>query len=160
MEDFRYLTRIHYKSENVPHDGRWGEHEIDYILFIQRDVTVNANNNEVKCHRYVNKQQMQEVMGEDILKKKTFPQNKFPKSNFSKNSPQPKQLGNFPPNKFLLISPNSFLKFPPKKFGVFTQNKSPRTIFPNPLQRKFLNFFQDFCNFLKLISLIAKKQFS
>lgn len=28
-----YLTRIHYKAQS---DGVWGEHEIDYILFLQK----------------------------------------------------------------------------------------------------------------------------
>lgn len=28
-----YLTRIHYKAQS---DGVWGEHEIDYILFMQK----------------------------------------------------------------------------------------------------------------------------
>lgn len=30
-----YLTRIHYKAQS---DGVWGEHEIDYILFVQKVV--------------------------------------------------------------------------------------------------------------------------
>lgn len=35
-EEMTYLTRIHYKAQS---DGVWGEHEIDYILFMQK-VTV------------------------------------------------------------------------------------------------------------------------
>lgn len=31
-----YLTRIHYKAQS---DGVWGEHEIDYILFLQKVAT-------------------------------------------------------------------------------------------------------------------------
>ena len=62
VDDFQYLTRIHYKSENVPADGKWGEHEIDYILFIQCNVTVAPNENEVKAHRYVSREQLKEIM--------------------------------------------------------------------------------------------------
>lgn len=35
-DEMTYLTRIHYKAQS---DGVWGEHEIDYILFMQK-VTV------------------------------------------------------------------------------------------------------------------------
>ncbi|XP_064613948.1 isopentenyl-diphosphate Delta-isomerase 1-like [Liolophura sinensis] len=56
LDEFHYLTRIQYKSSNVPNDGRWGEHEIDYILFIQRDVDVVPNLNEVSSYRYVSKE--------------------------------------------------------------------------------------------------------
>ena len=63
LEAFHYLTRIHYRSDNVPSDGTWGEHEIDYILFIQRDVDVNINQNEVQSYRYVSQEQLKQFMG-------------------------------------------------------------------------------------------------
>ncbi|XP_013399112.1 isopentenyl-diphosphate Delta-isomerase 1-like [Lingula anatina] len=62
VEEFQYLTRIHYQSGNVPKDGKWGEHEIDYILFIQADVDVEPNQNEVKSYRYVNKEQLKSFL--------------------------------------------------------------------------------------------------
>jgi len=37
VEEFTFLTRIHYKSAS---DEKWGEHEIDYILFIKKQVEV------------------------------------------------------------------------------------------------------------------------
>ena len=58
-EAFTYLTRIHYQAAS---DETWGEHEIDYILFIQRDVTVAANPNEVKNHRFVSQEQLKELL--------------------------------------------------------------------------------------------------
>ncbi|KAK9448027.1 NUDIX hydrolase domain-like protein [Limtongia smithiae] len=50
IDDFHFLTRIHYKA---PSDGVWGEHEIDYILFIQASPSVTPNLNEVKDVKYV-----------------------------------------------------------------------------------------------------------
>lgn len=48
--DLKYLTRIVYKSLG---DGVWGEHEIDYILFFMKDVTIRPNPEEVSEIRYV-----------------------------------------------------------------------------------------------------------
>ncbi|XP_067398769.1 isopentenyl-diphosphate Delta-isomerase 1 isoform X1 [Emydura macquarii macquarii] len=49
-EEISYLTRIHYKAHS---DGIWGEHEIDYILFVQKNVTLNPDPNEIKSYCYV-----------------------------------------------------------------------------------------------------------
>lgn len=56
-----YLTRIHYKAQS---DSTWGEHEIDYILFVQRDVEVVPNPNEVMSFRYVSQQELRELLEE------------------------------------------------------------------------------------------------
>ncbi|KAI5868474.1 NUDIX hydrolase domain-like protein [Durotheca rogersii] len=50
IENFHFLTRIHYKA---PSDGKWGEHEIDYILFIKANVDLDVNPNEVRDVKYV-----------------------------------------------------------------------------------------------------------
>lgn len=51
LDKFHFLTRILYKARS---DDRWGEHEVDYILFIQVDrVTVDPNPNEVQAYRFV-----------------------------------------------------------------------------------------------------------
>lgn len=44
MEKLHYLTRIYYKDEG---NGKWGEHEIDYVLFFKGDVPINPNPNEI-----------------------------------------------------------------------------------------------------------------
>ncbi|XP_041824502.1 isopentenyl-diphosphate Delta-isomerase 1 isoform X2 [Melanotaenia boesemani] len=54
-EEMTYLTRIHYKAQS---DGVWGEHEIDYILFMQKDVDLNPDPNEIKTHCYVSKEEL------------------------------------------------------------------------------------------------------
>ncbi|KAG7099199.1 hypothetical protein E1B28_001066 [Marasmius oreades] len=56
VEEFQYLTRIHYLA---PSDGLWGEHEVDYILFLTRDVSVTPNLNEISDHKYVDKAELQ-----------------------------------------------------------------------------------------------------
>ena len=61
IDDLQFLTRIYYKA---PSDSTWGEHEIDYILFIQKDVTVTPNPNEVMSHRYVDMQELKELLAE------------------------------------------------------------------------------------------------
>lgn len=43
-ENFDYLTRIHYLDHG---DDVFGEHEIDYILFLQKDLKVIPNSGEV-----------------------------------------------------------------------------------------------------------------
>ncbi|XP_078519425.1 isopentenyl-diphosphate Delta-isomerase 1 isoform X2 [Lissotriton helveticus] len=57
-EELHYLTRIHYKAQS---DGIWGEHEIDYILFVQKNVTLDPDPNEIKSHCYVTKEELQEL---------------------------------------------------------------------------------------------------
>ncbi|XP_077978658.1 isopentenyl-diphosphate Delta-isomerase 1-like [Glandiceps talaboti] len=59
IDEFDYLTRIHYKA---PSDGKWGEHEIDYILFLQKSVNVDPNPNEVQDYRYMNIEQLREFI--------------------------------------------------------------------------------------------------
>uniref|UniRef100_A0A1B0G652 isopentenyl-diphosphate Delta-isomerase n=1 Tax=Glossina morsitans morsitans TaxID=37546 RepID=A0A1B0G652_GLOMM len=59
-EYFHYLTRIHYKHTG---DGVWGEHEIDYILFLQKDVDLNPNLNEVSEIRYIKRNNIDEEIG-------------------------------------------------------------------------------------------------
>lgn len=49
-EDITYLTRIIYKDEG---NGKWGEHEIDYILFLKGDYKVKPNPDEISEISYV-----------------------------------------------------------------------------------------------------------
>jgi isopentenyl-diphosphate delta-isomerase len=86
IDKFQYLTRIHYLA---PSDGMWGEHEgscfkflvrlpcrltpgcycsVDYILFLTADVTVTANANEIRDHKYVDKAELQAMFEEEGMK--------------------------------------------------------------------------------------------
>ncbi|XP_011501164.1 PREDICTED: isopentenyl-diphosphate Delta-isomerase 1 [Ceratosolen solmsi marchali] len=56
LQDFCYLTRIHYHATD---DEIWGEHEIDYVLFLQLNrVTLNPNPNEVSEIQWISKEHM------------------------------------------------------------------------------------------------------
>ncbi|KAK4103598.1 Isopentenyldiphosphate isomerase [Parathielavia hyrcaniae] len=65
LEDFHFLTRIHYKA---PSDGQWGEHEIDYILFIKANVDVAPNPNEVQATQYVSPERLKQLFEDPTLK--------------------------------------------------------------------------------------------
>ncbi|EXJ55236.1 isopentenyl-diphosphate delta-isomerase [Cladophialophora yegresii CBS 114405] len=58
VSEFSFLTRIHYLA---PSDGKWGEHEIDYILFIEADVTLDINKNEVQDTRWVSPEELRQM---------------------------------------------------------------------------------------------------
>ncbi|KAM8881088.1 isopentenyl-diphosphate Delta-isomerase 1 [Synchiropus picturatus] len=58
-DEMTYLTRIHYKAQS---DGIWGEHEIDYILFMQKDVELSPDPNEIKSHCYVTKEELRDML--------------------------------------------------------------------------------------------------
>ncbi|XP_027697417.1 isopentenyl-diphosphate Delta-isomerase 1 [Vombatus ursinus] len=60
-EDISYLTRIHYKAQS---DGIWGEHEIDYILFVRKNVTLDPNPNEIKSYCYVTQKELKKLLEE------------------------------------------------------------------------------------------------
>eukprot|EP00268_Persea_americana_P062364 TRINITY_DN7990_c0_g1_i1.p1 TRINITY_DN7990_c0_g1~~TRINITY_DN7990_c0_g1_i1.p1 ORF type:complete len:193 (+),score=27.91 TRINITY_DN7990_c0_g1_i1:741-1319(+) len=69
-DKFIPLGRILYKA---PSDGKWGEHELDYLLFIVVDVELNPNPDEVANVKYVNRDQLRELLrkadaGEDGIK--------------------------------------------------------------------------------------------
>lgn len=59
VDDFTPLGRILYKA---PSDGKWGEHELDYLLFIVRDVGLHPNPDEVADVKYVNREELKELL--------------------------------------------------------------------------------------------------
>ncbi|CAM1511517.1 Fc.00g090300.m01.CDS01 [Cosmosporella sp. VM-42] len=65
FENFKFLTRIHYKA---PSDGKWGEHEIDYILFIKANVDLDINKNEVKATQYASADKLKKLFEDPTLK--------------------------------------------------------------------------------------------
>ncbi|ROT41829.1 Isopentenyldiphosphate isomerase [Sodiomyces alkalinus F11] len=65
LDKFRFLTRIHYKA---PSNGEWGEHEIDYILFIKTNVDMDINLNEVRATQYVSADDLKALFNDPSLK--------------------------------------------------------------------------------------------
>jgi isopentenyl-diphosphate delta-isomerase len=51
IKNVHYLTRILYKADSDGSD--WGEHEVDHILFIQQDVDLKVNSNEVAAVQWI-----------------------------------------------------------------------------------------------------------
>ncbi|RYG70284.1 squalene synthase [archaeon] len=63
--DFKFLTRLHYYAGDTVTYGAnapWCEHEVDYILFAQKDVKIQPNEEEVGDTRYVDLAQLQAMM--------------------------------------------------------------------------------------------------
>ena len=65
LDDFKFLTRLHYcaaDEETYGPKAEWGEHEIDYILFVKADVDVAPNPEEIDAYEYVNITQLKSMM--------------------------------------------------------------------------------------------------
>jgi isopentenyl-diphosphate delta-isomerase len=74
VEQFKFLTRLHYwAADTVTHgnDSPWGEHEIDYVLFVvvpnKSALTLTPHPDEVDDVKWVSKQVLQEMMSDDSL---------------------------------------------------------------------------------------------
>ena len=65
LKDIVYMTRFLYKA---PSGGLWGEHEIDYAVVIQKDVTLNPDPNEVKACNFVAKDQLLPFLSQSLIK--------------------------------------------------------------------------------------------
>ncbi|EAY98046.1 hypothetical protein EE612_029484 [Oryza sativa] len=59
VDQFIPLGRMLYKA---PSDGKWGEHELDYLLFMVRDVELSPNPEEVADVKYVNRDELKELL--------------------------------------------------------------------------------------------------
>ncbi|XP_010453803.1 PREDICTED: isopentenyl-diphosphate Delta-isomerase I, chloroplastic-like [Camelina sativa] len=59
VDEFTPLGRMLYKA---PSAGKWGEHELDYLLFIVRDVKLQPNPDEVAEIKYVSREELKELV--------------------------------------------------------------------------------------------------
>lgn len=50
--EFKYVTKIHYHD---PGDGVYGEHEIDHIYILHKDVKVKPNPEEISEYVFIPK---------------------------------------------------------------------------------------------------------
>ncbi|KAI7836603.1 hypothetical protein COHA_009561 [Chlorella ohadii] len=65
LDSFKYLTRLHYCAADTGTWGpaaEWGEHEMDYILFVRADVTLQPNDEEVMDTKYVTLPELRQMM--------------------------------------------------------------------------------------------------
>ncbi|KAG5183202.1 isopentenyl-diphosphate delta-isomerase type 1 fused to squalene synthase [Tribonema minus] len=72
LSAFKFLTRLHYYAADIVTHGKhspWGEHEIDYILFIQlsAEPAMKANPEEVSDTRWVSAEELVAMMKEPGL---------------------------------------------------------------------------------------------
>ena len=68
----QFLGRFHYWAADTVTYGNeppWGEHEVDYILFLQsqRDVPVDANPDEVSDYKYVSIDELRDMLKDPTL---------------------------------------------------------------------------------------------
>ncbi|KAL1512701.1 hypothetical protein ABEB36_002248 [Hypothenemus hampei] len=59
LDSMHYITRVHYKDEG---NGKYGEHEIDYVIFIQKDVKLKPNSSEVSEISFVPRNEFDEFV--------------------------------------------------------------------------------------------------
>lgn len=59
IEKFYYLTRVYHCDTG---NGKWGQHEICYILVIQQDFVLKANSNEISELSFIPKGEMNEYI--------------------------------------------------------------------------------------------------
>ena len=67
LDSINFITKIHYKADNIPHDGVFGEHEIDYVLFLSGDFKLDINKNEVESVKYLNKNEIINMIQQEKL---------------------------------------------------------------------------------------------
>lgn len=68
VDDFQFLTRIHYKSASGE-ESKWGEHEIDYILILRatEEINLSPNLNEVMAHEFVTIEKLKVMLSDSSL---------------------------------------------------------------------------------------------
>lgn len=60
-EDFTFMTKVHYQAKE---EGIWGEHEMDHVLIVKKDIEVNPNPEEVQQIKYVDQQGLKRFIDE------------------------------------------------------------------------------------------------
>ena len=62
FEDIKLMTRIIYYGES---SSDWGEHELDHVLIVKKDVKFKANPNEVRNVYFLGKDELDEFLKND-----------------------------------------------------------------------------------------------
>uniref|UniRef100_A0A5F8HK43 isopentenyl-diphosphate Delta-isomerase n=1 Tax=Monodelphis domestica TaxID=13616 RepID=A0A5F8HK43_MONDO len=69
LDDITFVSRMHYKLQS---DEIWGEHEIGYLLFVRKDVTLMPDAAEVKDCIYVTKEELEDLLKQEAKNKVKF----------------------------------------------------------------------------------------
>jgi isopentenyl-diphosphate delta-isomerase len=70
LDSIQFLTKIHYRADNIPSDGVFAEHEIDYVLFIVGDFELNVNKNEIESIKYLDRNGVIDMISEEKMNRK------------------------------------------------------------------------------------------
>lgn len=63
LSDFVYVTRIHYECAR----GYWGEHELDHVMFLQKDdPTLNPNPDEISEIHWVGRSEINDFVHKEM----------------------------------------------------------------------------------------------
>lgn len=71
IQDFQFISRFHYWASDTHTyglDTTWGEHEIDYVLFLQcndENIILNPNIDEVGDYKYVSIEELKSMIYDD-----------------------------------------------------------------------------------------------
>lgn len=62
LDDIHFMTRVVYKAGSD--DPIWGEHELDYVLVIKKDLKIRPNLREVMYWKYLTRPELELLLGE------------------------------------------------------------------------------------------------
>ena len=69
-EDITFMTKIIYYGAS---NGEWGEHELDHVLLVKKDVPTKPNPNEVRAVKYVSREELYRLLDSDDKQFKVTP---------------------------------------------------------------------------------------
>jgi len=61
ISDFHHMGRLIYMFES-PEDPVWGEHELDHVLVIHKDLEIHPNPNEVDYCQYLSRKELEKIL--------------------------------------------------------------------------------------------------
>ena len=66
LSDIHFMTRVVYKAGSD--DPVWGEHEMDYVLVIKKDLEIKPNPCEVMYWKYLNQPELEQLLGKSDIR--------------------------------------------------------------------------------------------
>lgn len=75
LSDIHFMTRVVYKAGSD--DPIWGEHEMDYVLVIKKDLELRPNPSEVMFWKYLTQPELEVLLGKCYITPLFFTANKL-----------------------------------------------------------------------------------